>query len=409
MLFDFVHIVKSIRNNWITEKTQELKFTDEGADVHTAKWDDLICLYKSESGYFVKPSKLTEVSVFPKPVERQKVSTYLKIFSEDLVAALKTSTIVKGATGTILFLEKIIKFWKIVNCKGIYSDIRFKDADRAPIRSENDPRLLFLEDIALMADGMKVTGKRCKTLTRDTARALAHTCRGLLDLTKHLLRTTHDYVLLGIFTTDYLEKMFGKLREGSGGTYFINVQRVLEKLSIHKAKLLLKLNVDISSLNTLSGHSCANCNYLMDDNAMDIFENLPTLEISLSIEVKETLVYIAGYIVYKDEPVDDTFTYYEKFGNFTNVLNRGGLAIPPDSICQFCFFSYILFNEVKTNVCRQSLCNAFMVISEVYSLNIGKKHEIIICNIFLNNYVHLFTPRSSKEGSQKFIKLFSKN
>ena len=84
--------------------------------------------------YFVKPSELTEVSVFPKPVERQKVSTCLKIFSEDVVAALKTSTIVKGATGTILFLEKIIKFWKIVNCKGIYSDIRFKDPDRAPIR-----------------------------------------------------------------------------------------------------------------------------------------------------------------------------------------------------------------------------------------------------------------------------------
>ena len=26
LLFDFVHIIKSIRNNWITEKTQELEF-----------------------------------------------------------------------------------------------------------------------------------------------------------------------------------------------------------------------------------------------------------------------------------------------------------------------------------------------------------------------------------------------
>ena len=82
LLFDFVHIVKSIRNNWITERTKELKFPD-GDLVQTARWSDIIKLYKSEEGNLVKPSKLTEVSVFPKPVERQKVTTCLKIFSED--------------------------------------------------------------------------------------------------------------------------------------------------------------------------------------------------------------------------------------------------------------------------------------------------------------------------------------
>ena len=45
-----------------------------------------------------------------------------------------------------------------------------------------------------------------------------------MGLERHLLSTTHGHVLLDIFTTDYLEEMFGKLREGSGGTYFINVQ-----------------------------------------------------------------------------------------------------------------------------------------------------------------------------------------
>ena len=38
----------------------------------------------------------------------------------------------------------------------------------------------------------------------------------------------------------------------SGGTYFITVQQVLEKLYIHKTKLLLNLNVDVSSFNVLS-------------------------------------------------------------------------------------------------------------------------------------------------------------
>ena len=78
-------------------------------------------------------------------------------------------------------------------------------------------------EIACMADTMKASGKRYKRLIRDIATALAHTCRGFVGLVRHLLSTTHEYVLLGIFTTDYLEK-------GSGGTYFIDVQQVLEKM-----------------------------------------------------------------------------------------------------------------------------------------------------------------------------------
>ena len=73
--FDFVHILKSIRNNWITEKTQELEFP-EGNIIQTARWSDLLELYNTEKCNLVKPSRLTEVSVFPKPIERQKVSTH---------------------------------------------------------------------------------------------------------------------------------------------------------------------------------------------------------------------------------------------------------------------------------------------------------------------------------------------
>ena len=175
-----------------------------------------------------------------------------------MLVALKTNNAIKDAQGTITFEGKIINFWKIVNCKGIYADVRSRDPERAPIRSPDDPRLDYLLEIARMADAMKASGKRYKRLTRDTA--LAPTCRGFVGLVIHLLSTTHEYVLLGIFTTDYLEKMFGKLSEGSGGTYFINVQQVLKKWSIHKTKLLLTLNVDVSSLNYLSGHSCTNCN-----------------------------------------------------------------------------------------------------------------------------------------------------
>ncbi len=79
LLFDFVHLLKNIRNNWLTEKDGELSFTiKEGTFV--AKWSLLLKLYEleqaskspNESGVHGL-SKLTEVAVKPKPVERQKV------------------------------------------------------------------------------------------------------------------------------------------------------------------------------------------------------------------------------------------------------------------------------------------------------------------------------------------------
>ena len=61
-------------------------------------------------------------------------------------------------------------------------------------------------------------GKRIKQFSKDTATAIHQTCYGIVDLCRHLLATSHKYVLLGQFTTDHLEKEFGKLREGCGGT-----------------------------------------------------------------------------------------------------------------------------------------------------------------------------------------------
>ena len=54
----------------------------------------------------------------------------------------------------------------------------------------------------------KKQGQRVKQLTKDTALALAYTSRGLVELTKHLLSTSHEYVCLGNFSSDPIEKIF---------------------------------------------------------------------------------------------------------------------------------------------------------------------------------------------------------
>lgn len=45
LLYDPVHLLKNIRNNWITERCQELKFWD-GEKERVAKWSHLKELYK---------------------------------------------------------------------------------------------------------------------------------------------------------------------------------------------------------------------------------------------------------------------------------------------------------------------------------------------------------------------------
>ena len=84
--------------------------------------------------------------------------------------------------------------------------------------------------------------------------------------------------MLGIFTTDYLEKEFGKLRQGSGGTYFIIVQQIMEKVAIKKTKLLLNLNIDVSDFNLECGHSCASCGFFPTEDMCSIMDKFPEFE-----------------------------------------------------------------------------------------------------------------------------------
>ena len=141
LLYDYVHVVKCIRNNWLGEISGELKFEFEG-EVMLAKWSDLQLLHEAESKTLIKLSKLNAVAVAPKPIERQKVSTCLRVFCDETIAALESHPKLDGVDvhGTLQFIRIIVRFWKILNVKGPGADIRFKDFDREVIRTPDDPR-----------------------------------------------------------------------------------------------------------------------------------------------------------------------------------------------------------------------------------------------------------------------------
>ena len=124
----------------------------------------------------------------------------------------------------------------------------------------------------------------------------------------------------------------------------------------------------------------------MDEEAAEILNSLP--EMAIPDETKMSVVYIAGYLTRKDKELSEeqllelTTFYQQKFGSITDSLDRGGLNIPSDCACQWTFFSYIMFNIVKDKVCRKSLCNLLIVVSEFYSFTVEKHHGHILANIY---------------------------
>ena len=246
-------------------------------------------------------------------------------------------------------------------------------------------------------------GKRYKQFTGDTAQAIHDTCNSIVSLCRCLLRLSHNYVLLRIFSTYPLEKEFGKLREGSGGTYFITVQQIMEKVNISKASLLLSANVNIDSFNIESGHSCFNCSFLLDENSAEIFDGLPELESSVLEDTKMVLVYIAGYITRNDSRsseeklLNETIFYHQKYGQYLDAIDRVGLNIQTDNTCQWSIFCFMLFNAVKEKVCRKSFSNLCMLVSEYYDFETEKRHGVILSNILLKDLAKVTSPHLGKE------------
>lgn len=257
-----------------------------------------------------------------------------------------------------------------------------------------------------MAEKMrKTTTPRCRQLTAETSGFLAHICRGFVDLAKYLLGAGNDYVIFGWFTTDPLEKYFSKLRQGSGGTYFISAQSVIEKVRIHRAKLATRLHLEFDEEE--EGHKCNICDRPLTTEECDVVDQLEEIEKALDEQVIMGLLYVSGYIQRKcgyDDPFDTKY-YYDTYGDFIDSMNRGGLLIPFDGLVQWSLFCFIVFSSFTDDVCRNVMVNAFMHVGTKYNFYVEKKHCRTLSNILLKNFSILNTPGSSKETKLKVLKL----
>ena len=136
-----------------------MKFYVNGVE-KVAKWEDLKKLHEFEKETpIAKLSRLNDVAVAPKPIERQNVAHCLRVFCDETIVALKSNKNIGNVDDTAEFISIFVKFFKVVNVKLRGEDCRLKDGDRKVISSADDSHLSYLFEIADIVERMETEKK----------------------------------------------------------------------------------------------------------------------------------------------------------------------------------------------------------------------------------------------------------
>ena len=399
LLYDPVHLMKNIRNNWITEKLKLLDFIDPVSNQKmTAAWKDIADLYEYETTQMLRMSKLTKAAISPSNIEKQSVSLVLKVFCDETASALRLSSKTNDSwQQTATFISLVVRLWKVFNTKSSFSSRRFRDPDRAVIDS-CDPMsrgVLVLQMWIDLAESMAPSNRlhRVRALTLETSAALAWTCKCLISITRYLLTTAapwqHDYVPIGFFQQDDIERHFGHFRMSAGCNFFITVKDVINVHNLDRAKNLLKLSPDLSKTN--DRHSCPECVRPLSDSERLILDDIidsRAIDV-MSSDDKMAMVYIGGYVAHKHPDVSgrledlpqDTIAYLSD-------RDRGGLHCPSEPFLNFMFLAFLFFNKVNTPMCRNRLAAVLERFPAIFHLELclPRKAAVCVSNILLKKY-----------------------
>lgn len=454
LLYDTVHILKNIRNNWLNEKSKTFiypSFTDH-YNILSSNFRDIVNIYEYEKKVLVKQApNLTFKVCYPNNLERQNVKLALSVFHEKTIAAIKTDD-------TKHFLNTIHRWWMIVNVKHPEKGKRLRDTDADPIQTMSQTSIQFLkafidwlkdwEDIIIL-DTPKRTGK----LSFETYSALLHTTETLVQLTEYLLNCLNfKYVMLGSFQTDALERRFSQYRKMSGCNYNVSVQQLYESERKLKVLSLLKLSGNdlhikdiIKEINTTETDQ-----EIIDSDGISLGNFEEILEESCSMQInsneEETIVFIAGYVGRKVADkckcsdcskmlITQHKINFEMPKDYFSHLNRGGLKFPTDFSLKIGINAYKVFSVITSATyeaaflsitTKKSVLKAILIESldleeelNVECCQCGKPTSNIIekcvdvwINILLNNYTkvktNLIKQTTIKGGKSRKLTVFKR-
>ena len=418
LIYDPVHLLKNIRNSWITESTKTLAFQHEGS-TKLAHWSDLVQLHEHEQNTILKLSALTQNAVMPNNLQKQKVSLALQVFSEKTSAALKTSSkSTESWRDTSIFIDYVIRLWKVFNSKAPFQMKRHRDPDRAVISTDDfgQQQLATLLEWTERAKSMEADcTPRFQKITRDTAKAMYWTCHCLHDISLFLLGADnefkHAYVAPGFFQQDSIEHHFAHFRRSAGCNYFITAAEIQFTHAIDRAKLMMEFDCDILTSSQDDSHSCEHCKKItlsgLEIIAMD---DIPDEVGSLSADERVSIFYIAGYITLKEGLKEGSPLFPSSVDSaYTKVLDRGGLKYPTKDLCDFVSLCYLFVKKVSQLLCRKRLVNIFTDFIAFYHIDIFLDTSALrrITNILLKRHSKHFTCQNDTGQQRKIAKLTS--
>ena len=345
LLYDTVHIFKSIRNNWLTEKNQQLTFDNQVV----GKFSDIRELYNAEKGSIFKTTPLVFSAVYPSRLQLQNVKHVCKVFHDKVVAALRISN--KADTASVVQL--ILSWFKACNVASPYESTRFNDPDRA-VQTRNSTNLQKFVDIFTTAPSGHGS-RRVQALTLDTKRALLQTTKGLIAVCNYLYEVGFEYVLLRSIQSDKIEGEFASYRASTGSNLVMissDVEASFRKrLTKFSAKFLEK--VEFSS-QPATAHTCLQTN----SGDAEAMENSNAAE--LTTFEKYSAAYVAGWLEHKCcndlRFLDETPEINEDVGAFISEVSRGKLYVPHVCTYEFVCAGLAFTKQLQYKVCcRQRL------------------------------------------------------
>jgi len=442
-LFDSVHLLKCVRNNWLGQSDSDCTFVfpdiSDGS-LCKASLSHVRSLYAAEKDCFIKEAPgLSHKYLYPSNLERQNVQLVLKLFSDKTIVGLTNYGVKSNldVSGTTKFMTIILRLWNVLNVKSTDKGRCKRDASMDPIRSVNDDNVCFLRSVhewLVKWEGLQQKLRQGR-LSNETLFALKHTVATFVELINYLFADLRvSYVLTGKFQTDCLEFRFSQYRQLSGANYHVSVQQLKE--SEKKLKVISMLHVVLASRGCVSLREFVSRTSVTSDDSCDddtailgLNDFLPALDLCDDMTVTESeshvLVFIAGYVGFKvlsritcdlckGELVqtDDLKADFagEDFEYLVSI-SRGGLKWPTDFLVEVITQVYIVFKTIVadeskfrnlflSNISHQKSLLMKLCITRLSEVgtNVGecacgttmqRLSELCLphaCNIFLNNF-----------------------
>ena len=155
-----MHILKTIRNNWLNQQSDcklfpypDLDCTSIDRSINPLKtchapFRDIRMLFSLEVCLAKFPPRLTLKSCYSSILERQNVKLVLKVVHESTIAALAIQNEQRSPVKfhNSEFVQILLSLWEIFNINIPYKHARLNDSLSRPLIS-NDDRFIFLTRI----------------------------------------------------------------------------------------------------------------------------------------------------------------------------------------------------------------------------------------------------------------------